>query len=416
VSDVFQIRLWLSSAILIGQLASAQAIVEVGVGEGRSPLSTHSILSANLSGSASLRPDPSVFFPSYPSFNSQRLDQQLNLYRQYLGYFGRPDILIVGSSRSLQGIDPTALRETLVAQGYPDLQIYNFGVNGATAQVVDLILRHILSPEQLPRLIIWADGSRAFNSGRQDITYNGIVTSAGYRRLNTGDRPIPTLEPLPTNPSEVCIDLPTHWIVGSQNLTDSHPAILPADYTKLHLWSHRLSCDASEQTAKVPPDTEVDSTPIISHTAPHPISSELDNTGFQAVSTEFNPTTYYSQFPRVAGQYDSNYVPFDLGGEQNRAAIALLHYLRQQQIPIVFINLPLSQDYLDSVRQRYEQEFQRYLQRLAEQEGLMVRDLLNQPAIPNHYFADPSHLNHHGAQAIAQQLATDPGIPWEILR
>uniref|UniRef100_A0ACD5GW23 Uncharacterized protein n=1 Tax=Desertifilum tharense IPPAS B-1220 TaxID=1781255 RepID=A0ACD5GW23_9CYAN len=54
-------------------------------------------------------------------------------------------MLIVGSSRALRGIDPVALREALAAQGYADVSVYNFGVNGATAQVVDLIVRRILT-------------------------------------------------------------------------------------------------------------------------------------------------------------------------------------------------------------------------------------------------------------------------------
>ena len=76
------------------------------------------------------------------------------------------------------------MKRELQALGYGDLDIFNFGVNGSTAQVVDLTLRQVLRPDQLPRLILWADGARAFNSGRLDITYNGIVASDGYRQLD----------------------------------------------------------------------------------------------------------------------------------------------------------------------------------------------------------------------------------------
>ncbi|MCU0571115.1 MAG: hypothetical protein MUF49_31690, partial [Oculatellaceae cyanobacterium Prado106] len=49
---------------------------------------------------------PDLLFPPYdfPSFNSQRLDQELQLYYRYLQRYGRPDVMIVGSSRSLQGV------------------------------------------------------------------------------------------------------------------------------------------------------------------------------------------------------------------------------------------------------------------------------------------------------------------------
>ena len=46
--------------------------------------------------------------------------------------------------------------------------------------------RRLLTPEQLPKLIIWADGARAFNSGRVDKTYNAIATSVGYQHLAAG--------------------------------------------------------------------------------------------------------------------------------------------------------------------------------------------------------------------------------------
>jgi hypothetical protein len=93
--------------------------------------------------------------------------------------------MIVGSSRALRGVDPVALRKELAAMGYEDISIFNFGINGATAQVVDLVIRQVLEPDQLPRLIIWADGARAFNSGRVDVTFNAIVASPGYRDLLT---------------------------------------------------------------------------------------------------------------------------------------------------------------------------------------------------------------------------------------
>ena len=34
--------------------------------------------------------------------------------------------------------------------GYENADIFNFGINGATAQVVDMVLRQVLEPDQLP--------------------------------------------------------------------------------------------------------------------------------------------------------------------------------------------------------------------------------------------------------------------------
>ncbi len=67
--------------------------------------------------------------------------------------------------------------------------MFNFGVNGATAQVVDLIVRRLIPPEDLPQIVVWADGARAFNSGRVDVTYNAIAVSEGYEQLEASSTP-----------------------------------------------------------------------------------------------------------------------------------------------------------------------------------------------------------------------------------
>ena len=120
-----------------------------------------------------------------PTFNARQLDEQLALYRQRLQKTGKPpDILIVGSSRALRGIDPVALSKGLSNRGLRDISTFNFGINGATAQVVDFILRKVLEPQELPKIIVWGDGSRAFNNGRSDLTYRIITDSPGYKLIN----------------------------------------------------------------------------------------------------------------------------------------------------------------------------------------------------------------------------------------
>ena len=313
---------------------------------------------------------PDLLLPPYdfPSFNSHRLDQELKLYTQYLRTYGAPDILIVGSSRSLQGLDPTALQAGLAKQGYPGLKVFNLGINGGTARVNELLLSKILASGQLPRLILWGDGSRAFNNGRPDITYNGIVASAGYRRVANGDSPIP---------AQARWDLP----------------MLRAAATKA------LSAPA--------------------HSAPaaQPIAPDLNELGFEAISAVYNPETYYQRYPRVSGSYDADYQHFNLNGEQQAAAIAVARFAHDQKIPLVFVNLPLAADHLDSVRRSYEQQFRQSMQRLAQQEQFTFADLSQQSGLmQNSYFADPSHINRQGAKAIALHLAEMQSLPWQTLR
>ncbi len=100
-------------------------------------------------------------------------------------------MLIIGSSRALRGVDPAALSKALATQGYAKIDVFNFGINGATAQVVDFLLRDVLEPSELPKLILWADGARAFNSGRDDITFKSITASNGYKQALQKKQAIP---------------------------------------------------------------------------------------------------------------------------------------------------------------------------------------------------------------------------------
>ena len=287
---------------------------------------------------------------AFPSFNSQVLDKQVLRYRAYVQRFGVPDILIVGSSRAHQGLDPIALAQSLQRRGQGDLKVYNFGINGATAQVVDWLLRELLPPEQLPKLVVWADGVRAFNSGRDDRTYTAIQQSVGYRQVQAGQRP-------------------THVAVQKLN----HP-----------------------------PDL-----------APSLANEFRVASGFSTVKDRFYAYTYYQSFPRVPGEYDSDYNAFTLQGEQTIATHRLAKFLQSQRIALVFVNLPLTADYLDSTRRDREQEFSGFMGTLSQQHGFLFRNLNQQTLRETVYFADPSHLNWLGAAVLAEYLTRDTSIPWQ---
>ncbi|NJK33709.1 MAG: hypothetical protein HC919_01480 [Oscillatoriales cyanobacterium SM2_2_1] len=109
------------------------------------------------------------------------------------------DVLIVGSSRALRGIDPTALEQSLTTRGIAQVRVFNLGIDGATARVAELKLTRILGDRTLPRLVIWADGLRAFNSSRRDSTYEEIAASEGYGALaqSVTSAPSPTSAPPP---------------------------------------------------------------------------------------------------------------------------------------------------------------------------------------------------------------------------
>ncbi|RZM79257.1 hypothetical protein [Leptolyngbya iicbica] len=299
----------------------------------------------------------------FPPLGNPVLDEQLALYLSYIATFDNPDILIIGSSRALQGLNPQILQQRLAEQGYTDLKVYNFAVNGATAQVVSFILRYLLTPEQMPKMIIWAGGSRSFNSGRFDRTFAQILESPGFAAVQAGDRP--TFES--ATPLAATLD------------TDN----------------------ASRFTAR-------------DKTQAMPVSS-INGYGFLAVNDVFNPDTYYQSFPRVPGAYDDAYLNFNLEGVQAVSTRAIATFARSNNIPLIFINLPLSDDYLDETRSAYEQQFQQFLQQEAQNGDFVVVDLLNEWPGQNLFFADPSHLNRVGAAQVAIRVSETDTIPWDVL-
>ncbi len=287
-----------------------------------------------------------------PSFGSALFDAQIAGYLSYLATEGTPDVLIVGSSRALQGIDPTVMQQTLANQGHDDIKVFNFSVNGATAKVVNFVLRDLL-PQPLPRVIIWGDGSRAFNDGRRDRTWESLAASPGYRTIQAGERLIAL------------------FLAAQGNAKRSPLAAVP---------------------------------------------NSLNSLGFSAVSDRFVPQTYYQQVRRVNGRYDNAYSPFTLSGDQTTALQQAATFTADQGAQLIFVNLPLSDSYLDDFRRYYERQFQQFLQTQSAAHGFAVVDLLTQWKTQTALFADPSHINQLGAAAIATQLAQNPTVLTAINR
>jgi hypothetical protein len=340
-----------------------------------------------------------------PDFGSPRLGQQLQQYLQYLSRVGRPDVLIVGSSRSLQGIDPDVLAQELARRGHGTLNIYNFSINGATAQVVDWVVRELLPPDRAPALILWGDGSRAFNAGRPDLTFAAIASSPGHRAVSGGDRPTPAPPP-DLGERFAALGIGTYAIAAGCPIEGWSPVggrLLDRAQRSL---TRAIAC---RDTITLRPLEA----PAIAPIDPRRFAMDpLTPTGFLADPRRFDPARYYARFPRVAGQYDGSYVPFRLDGPQDQAARRLLNHTRSRGIALAFVNLPLSGDYLDPVRLGYERQFNQYLAATFPPNGGRVLDYLLLWPDARDRFADPSHINRHGAAAVAQELARDRTLPW----
>ena len=370
----------------------------------------------------------------YPNFNNELFDQKRQLLQKTLVEKGIPDVLIVGSSRALRGVDPVVLQNQLQRLGYPPLNILNLAVNGATAQVVGWQLQQMLPPDYMPQLIIWADGARAFNSGCPDVTYNVIRTAPAYGEVERGNPP-PLLTPITPLESIALVD----------DLVENPPIVKTWEFLPPDQWNKRL-VDSVGVTSAVydqrdrlqewvvataarylptAPSATLAETEAADPLTVDPLDPEfsgiadapegegrLDEQGFVALSTRFNPATYYQKYARVSGDYDRDYENFQFEGEQQDALEALLDFTQSQGIPLVFVNLPLSAEYLDPIRLDYEQQFQSELYQLQAEGKLVLRNLVDLWPWAVENFSDPSHLNRYGAEAISIHLAEDPLIPW----
>ena len=292
-----------------------------------------------------------------PSLGSDVFDAQLAGYLSYVATVGTPDVLIVGSSRALQGIDPQAMQQALQGAGHEGLKVFNFSVNGATAQVINFMLSDLL-PKPLPAVIVWGDGSRAFNDGRRDRTWESLLSSPGYQAIRSG-----------TPPSALFSQTPM---------------------------ASSVSLAATNRVGVRSP-------------LPDP-SENFDALGFLSVGDRFTPQAYYQQFPQVNGRYDGAYSPFQLYGAQTTALASLAGLAKAQNSQLIFVNLPLSGSYLDDYRLYYEGQFQQFLRAQSSALGFDVVDLLTQWRDNSALFADPSHINQEGAAAIAAQLAQNPTV------
>ena len=115
------------------------------------------------------------------------------------------------------------------------------------------------------------------------------------------------------------------------------------------------------------------------------------------------------------GDSDGDYANFQLLGSQHRALQQTINLLASRKIPLVFVNVPLSDLYLDKIRSQHETSFKQYMQNLMDSNQLTFIDMNILPPQKYDLFSDPSHLNQFGAVEVSRYLAQTEGIPWQKL-
>lgn len=347
-------------------------------------------------------PEKGLIKKPAPNFNIALFNEKLALLDwQTTNKQRSPEVLIVGSSRALRGIEPKTLEKTLINKGYKNISVFNLGIDGATAKVVNLQITQILSPAQLPRLIIWADGLRAFNSSRNDLTYEEITASVGYKQLQE------TLKNTDRNLDPI----------ANQNaIATTSPSPIAKSFDLLFTTFSKRQEIRTSLVKKFDRNTHMlsNSEALIAATMPSTVTA-LDSKGFVSFDVTFDPNTYFQKFPQVPGDYDLDYRNFETNGSQFEAFANVVDFCRRNNIELLVVNMPLHATYLDQIRTQYEATFNGRMQELSLREGFTYLDLsqaiLNQADL----FSDPSHLNQKGAIAISQLLAQNPKVRWQVL-
>ncbi|MEM9770286.1 MAG: hypothetical protein AAF889_01575 [Cyanobacteria bacterium P01_D01_bin.73] len=468
----FTKRGWLASRWLPAVSSQTQASIRNGVAPGGE--------------TAAIAP-----LPELPSFNSPQFDHQLELYRQFVLDQGRPDVLVVGSSRALRGFDPGKLNQLREQNQQQPLKVFNLSVNGATAKVIAMVLVDLLPPGHLPPLVIWADGARAFNSGRRDGTHGAIAQSPGYRLVLQDQFPLPDLGNSDPQGAETtlagvrALDLPkppTPSAARSGKATDNAangntdnasnsdsaqntpaPTLVSSreispfvQETALGYWLKKLPTEVDfdawlegfvgprsgtygrRSQLRAIAQAQLQNLPIVdlwSQAAPPPEFDPVlelvaagaqrrlgnapaitngkqdgivDESGFLPLSVEFNPDTYYETHPRVPGAFDNDYRLFSLQGEQSQALKRVTKHLRRHRSELVFVNVPLTTQYLDPMRSLWDGKFSRFMR----SQDLTYLDFATLWPEEVTYFSDPSHLNRNGARALIQAITATSSVPW----
>jgi hypothetical protein len=266
---------------------------------------------------------------------------------------------------------------------------------------VDLILRQLLTPAQLPKLVIWADGARAFNSGRIDRTYESITQSDRYRQLAL-------MSGIRANNSSLFQAQST--LQNSYHAIDTAVDLQLAQVSPAYHNRDRLKTWLQAKVPTIGHNFERDNSlmntdPSVNNESPNGTSQDIDFDGFLPLSVQFDPATYYQKYTKVTGESDGDYQNFQLLGIQDRALHQTIELLNSRKIPLVFVNMPLSDVYLDNFRRQHENSFKQYMQQFMDAHQLTFVDLDGTLNTQYDRFSDPSHLNQVGANDTSKYLA-----------
>ena len=154
------------------------------------------------------------------------------------------------------------------------------------------MLRHVFKPSELPKLILWADGSRGVNSGRDDATFGAIADSPGYQYALQHSTSMTDAKNVGTNSNLTTNNNTDINQSLNQILADISPTYQNRDHLKglLNKNFHALplvkglSANSKSNIVEKPIEEQV-----------------VDFDGFLPLSARFSPTEFYQKHPKKIG-------------------------------------------------------------------------------------------------------------------
>lgn len=114
----------------------------------------------------------------------RQFEVQWDLLEKYVGAHGGVDVIVIGNSAALMGIDPDALEKWYQQAGGGSIRVFNFGVEGVALESASEI-GQLLIQEYQPKAILFAGGIENFNPLAGTAASKAILDT-GWMRYKMG--------------------------------------------------------------------------------------------------------------------------------------------------------------------------------------------------------------------------------------
>ena len=290
---------------------------------------------------------------------------------------GTPDVLIVGSSRARRGVLAPALAQGLKQEGLTTT-VKNFGLAGAQAEEIELVLRRAEEATQHPKLMVWSISAR-------DLVVNQEHPNYKVQYLWR----------------------PADWWTARRSVGHFADTYLPDALRNEAARDSLLVRDRFAFRSLLEEPSTFDREHIAAIFSPPatrggPMQGELPGV-FLKSGRDRSRTVSRERVKRYLGdahrdpEWPRNYQADHLEAAMRRA--------RETGIPLLLVELPVPQILLDAMPAHAQEKFLDYVAELSKRYAVPFVPVSDLGAkFKNEDFSEQSHLNYRGAQKYTAAL------------